>query len=176
MPRRSQNRTTQERRARLPTFAPTKGTSSTHADAQQGSLLLQIVSDGTSKLPALSIPIKFAQALISGYSIFCPRASTPERIIHSFQATFATIELILASIAVLQEETCDEELVSNLCLWLLIITNLYRGILLVSSAANEVNKRKHNQDRDDSDEPENDDEDEAAAEEIAPGATISSMV
>lgn len=119
-----------------------KGTKSTkpYRDVQRATAMSEVLSGAISKVsPTAQIPIKFSQALMSGFSFFNQDLKPQERLVQGTQWLISTIQVTLLIALFI---TGKEAIVAfSLLARLIILTEmLYQGVLLVGWAPSELSK------------------------------------
>lgn len=118
-------------------FARGWSSSAGSRNAERGSLMSQAVSSLGSAYT--TIPGKFAQCMISGFTLFRPDIHNSERIIHIMQAMLAAAETSVAIMIFYQDKECSP-LTGDLCKTALLLKLLYTGTLTAASAVSELSK------------------------------------
>jgi len=102
--------------------------------ASRGTVASEILAGNTAlDLPAAMIANKFTQMLAAGSLFFHhKKMSRRDRFFHLFQATLASLQVVLASYLYINEDTCNTLASNKLCRYHLWFALLYRGTVLLS--------------------------------------------
>lgn len=112
---------------------------------QRANAYTELFNFGTNKAlgPAIIIPSKVAQTIISLYAVSTEGTNTKEKILHTLEALLATVQLGLAITFLFKGEEC-KDLGNSLCKAYAFCSYVYTGILLVSVGAGEISKAPSN--------------------------------
>lgn len=133
-----------ECRSRLPK------SSSGHRNTQRLNAGLQIVGQLANSTidasnPAASLPITFAQTLVSASSVIRDDTHGAEKFVHLLQAILAAGETGLAITLIAMHEICTSNDINSICTAFLILKILYGATLLVTWLPSEASKEDSTQ-------------------------------
>lgn len=108
--------------------------------SQRASAGSQILGSSVEFLtPAVMIPTKLAQALLSGQTVFRTKTAFSERLLHALLSAISIAQLSLQSILLFQDDEC-QDIKQAICRGLFFLSLLYAGILLTGWGSSEVSK------------------------------------
>lgn len=108
--------------------------------SQRASAGSQILGSSVEFLtPAVMIPTKLAQALLSGQAVFRTKTAFSERLLHGLLSAISIAQLSLQSILLFQDDECQDTK-QAICRGLFFLSLLYAGMLLTGWGSSEVSK------------------------------------
>jgi hypothetical protein len=126
--------------SRLSTRSP-YSSSTGHRNAQRSNAATEIVGSAFEVFsPIAMIPTKFAQTLVSTYSLFRSDSHVSEKVVHGVQCTLSAAQVGLCIALLFTNTECDSNSDANICKGLLLTQLLYRGMLIAGWAPSEFSK------------------------------------
>ncbi|KTD75149.1 hypothetical protein [Legionella waltersii] len=112
-----------------------------HRNAQRSNAATEVVGSAFEVFsPIAMIPTKFAQTLVSTYSLFRSDTHVSEKVVHGVQSTIAAAQVGLCIALLFTNTECDSNSDANICKALLLTQLLYRGMLIAGWAPSEFSK------------------------------------